>query len=230
MITKTQKGENMSRIFEKLSDFFPISLVNLAIKLKYSEDNILVLKGDEESLKTKYPETYANILSCEHEKDERTFMEYAKDLVSSWLFEDFLVAKFRQLGFTLTLSGNDKNRKILNQFTVSTNSDAVFEHGSKKMKIEIINDYTGFWAKNKCLHLRDRKFNKLLAEHAYLLAISIVEKTFFVLPINEGTENKYISSHKNYGGKPAYEIPITFGFKEFKISSIIKELLKYMRD
>lgn len=61
--------------------------------LNYSESNTLILAGDEQTLKTKYPVVYANLLSYGHNKDGRTYMEYAQDLVASWIFEDDLMAQ-----------------------------------------------------------------------------------------------------------------------------------------
>lgn len=197
--------------------------------MDYRYDNILVLESNEKELKSLYSETYNNIISCVHNRDNRSPMDYARDLVSSWLFEDYIVGKFAELGYSLTLSGKDSGRKILMNIRVGSNSDSIFKYNGEKINIEVINDYTGFWNKYKTIHLRDSKFNKLLSEKSILLAISITNKTFALIPITKKTKSNYIKSHFPYGGKPAYEIIIEEKFKEFSVSNIIKELLKYIK-
>lgn len=215
----------MTQIYDELSNFFPISLVELAKKLDYDKDNLLVLESDEKNLETMYPKTYENILSCIHNRDIRTPMQYARDLVASWLFEDYLVYKFNELGYSLLLKGKDSTRKILSNLNVGAESDALFTYSGKEVNIEIINDYTGFWFKNKKMHLRDAKFIKLRNEKSILLAISIKDRSFIVMPITENTGYKYINSHFPYGGKPAYEIKISNKFLDFNVKEIIKNII-----
>lgn len=215
----------MTHIYDELSKFFPVSLVELAKRLDYDNENLLVLQSDEKNLETKHPKTYENILSCIHNRDNRTPMQYARDLVASWLFEDFLVSKFNELGYSLLLKGTDSTRKILSNLNVGAESDVLFTYSGKEVNIEIINDYTGFWFKNKKLHLRDSKFIKLIKEKSILLAISIKDKSFIVMPITENTEYKYINSHFPYGGKPAYEIKISNKFLDFNVKEIIKNII-----
>ena len=115
----------MTHTYKELSNFFEMRLELLAKKLNYSESNILVLEGNEEELKNLYPDVYANILSCVHNRDGRSPMEYARDLVSSWIFEDYMVQKFNSLGYKLYLSGKDKERVILSHSRVGSDSDVI---------------------------------------------------------------------------------------------------------
>ena len=111
--------------FVGVSKLFGNKIIEYAKKAGYSEDNILILSGDEIELAKKYPETYRNLLSCRHHADRRAAIDYGKDLVASWLFEDYLfdILKNHSETFTVSLSGADKERKILARARTSSTSD-----------------------------------------------------------------------------------------------------------
>lgn len=215
----------MTHTYKELSNFFNMRLELLAKKLNYNESNILVLEGNEKDLKDLYPDVYANILSCVHNRDGRSPMEYARDLVSSWIFEDYMVQKFHSLGYNLYLSGKDKERVILPHSKVGSDSDVIFEYDNHKLNIEIMNDYSNYWERYNTLDLRDNKFDKLLQTNSVLLAVSLINRTYSLIPINEELEYRYIPYHRPYGGKPAYQISLKdIKFYNFKIDDIIENL------
>ncbi|MBR2908898.1 MAG: hypothetical protein IKC11_00945 [Clostridia bacterium] len=215
----------MTHTYKELSNFFEMRLELLAKKLNYSKSNILVLEGNEEELKNLYPDVYANILSCIHNRDGRSPMEYARDLVSSWIFEDYMVQKFHSLGYNLYLSGKDKERVILPNSKVGSDSDVIFKYDNHELNIEIMNDYSNYWERYNTLDLRDNKFDKLLQTNSVLLAVSLINRTYSLIPINEELEYRYIPYHKPYGGKPAYQINLKdIKFYNFKIDDIIENL------
>lgn len=215
----------MTNTYNELAKFFEMPLETLAKKIGYQESNIMILKGDEENLKKFYPNIYQNILSCVHNRDGRSPIEYARDLVSSWLFEDFMVTKFKNLGYNLYLSGKDKDRTILPTNNVGSDCDIVFEFNNYSLNIEIVNDYSNHWQQYKTLDLRDNKFNKLLQTNSVLLAISLINKTYSLIPISKELHFIYIPSHRPYGGKPAYQINLEeIIFNDFKIVDIIENL------
>lgn len=227
---KNLRRIKMTHTYRELSKFFAMPLENLAKKLNYSESNILILEGNEEKLKTLYPDVYQNILSCVHNRDGRTPMEYARDLVSSWIFEDYMVQKFNSLGYNLYLSGRDKERVILSHSKVGSDSDVIFEYDNDKLNIEIMNDYSNYWEKHNTLDLRDNKFKKLLQTKSVLLAVSLINKKYSIITINKELEYRYIPSHQPYGGKPAYQIDLScIEFYNFKIFDIIEKLKEVMK-
>lgn len=190
-------------------NFFNISLEDVARKLGYSDENILILSGNEEELRRNYNDTYQNILSCDHHSDTRTPFKYAQDLVASWLIEDSFLDVFNRCGLYTSLDGADCTRHILSCSKTSTSSDYSVCYDNMTRKIELMNDYTGFWAKNRKLHLRDNKYKNLQKEHAILLAISMTTKEFALFDFKDEIKAKYIPSHRPYGYKPAYEISIS---------------------
>lgn len=220
----------MTHTYDELTKFFNMQLDRIALKINYENDNILILQSNEEELKERYPDIYNNIMSCTHNRDNRTPMQYARDLVASWLFEDYIVKKFNELGYELLLSGKDKERKILKNTKVGSDCDLLFKYNNKLYNVEIVNDYSNYWKRNKKIDLRDSKYAKLLSSKSILLAISILDKTYSLIPITEDLKVHFIKSHFPFGGKSAYQIDINnIEFKEFKVSNIISDLVKAIK-
>lgn len=205
-----------------LNQFFPGGLVERAKQACYDKDNILILQGDEAALRTNYPQTYGNILSCKHQRDGRSPMEYARDLVASWLFEDFIIEKINESGMQTDAAGADKQRKILPGSKVSAASDFIVSYNGKKKQLELVNDYTGYWQEKGKMELRDDKYLKLANAGSLLLGVSLTNYSYFLLDFSKKISADYIKSHYPYGGKPAYSIPlgknllIPFTFSEFE--------------
>jgi hypothetical protein len=88
-----------SNIYVMLENFFDESMVNIARQMGYSEDNILILENNINKLMVDYPDVYDNLKSCRHNRDSRTEIEYAQDLVCSWIFEDYLLLNFDKFLF-----------------------------------------------------------------------------------------------------------------------------------
>ena len=194
--------------FAELSNFFSKGIVNQARAMGYSEDNILILSGDAAALERRYPQTFQNLISCSHHRDRRTPIEYGQDLVASWLFEDSLVQAFSSYGLAVSLSGADRNRKILSNTKVSSNSDCLVSVNGASVQLEIMCDYTGYWKKAKKIDLRDEKYQKLCRTHSLFLGISTSTISYILLDFGENIPANYIPSHAPYGGKPAYAVPV----------------------
>ena len=223
-----------SNIYSMLESFFDEPIVDIAKKLKYDEDNILILESDEEGLKLEYPETYNNLLSCKYNKDARTFIEYAQDLICSWIFEDYLLLSLKEQDLKIELSGEDKNRKILKSAKVSASSDYFINFNERKAFIELVNDYTGYWKKKKICDLRDEKYNHIKkasenANYSLLLGIDFKNSEFFLFDLNKNQNDiKYSEYHFAYH-KPVYSLKLNnikyekFNFE--KICSVIKDIM-----
>lgn len=196
-----------------LSGFFPSSLVERAKQAGYDDDNILILQGDEVSLKTDHRQTYNNILSCIHNRDSRLPMEYARDLVASWLFEDFLIEMINESGMQAHSNGADKQRKILPGSKVLAKSDIIVSYGGKEKQLELMNDYKGYWQKYGRIDLRDDKYLELVKTTSLFLGISLANSgslhNYILLDFSQEIPATYIPSHRPYGGKPAYSIQVT---------------------
>jgi hypothetical protein len=213
--------------FEGLNKFFGGNLITIAVQLSYSHVNILILKGKEEEVKIDYPEIYQNILSCRYHADKRNVFDYAKDIVASWVFEDYFISKIRGFNLKLDLDGADRNRVILPNNKTSSNSDYLITYKNIQRKMELMSDYKGYWTKYKMLDLRDSKYNKLVATKSIFLGICIPDNYFLFIDFEIPPKAKFIPSHYPYGGKPAYQIKVLNENKtEFSYESIVDRIKK----
>lgn len=212
-----------------LNTFFKGKLCDYAAAYKYDESNILILKNDVNDLKNRYPQIYSNILSCQHHSDRRTPIQYAQDLVASWIFEDYFLHEMKSSNFDISLSGSDRSRLILQNTKTTTNSDYVITSKSgNKISIELVNDYTVFWARTHKLHLRDNKYNQLKRNKCLLLAVSLSDQMqkYALFDFRKDIPATYIAKHRPYGYKPAYEINIPSSMMgNFSISEVQKTIM-----
>lgn len=216
--------------YDGLNTFFNNALYDYAKQYKYDESNLLILKGNLEELRKNHLQIYNNLLSCKHHSDKRTSLQYGKDLVASWVFEDFFLYEMQNSEFTIGLSGADRNRMILpNQKTSTTSDFIITSPNGICIKMELVNDYTGFWARNHTLHLRDNKYLQLQNNHSLLLAVTLTSYTrkYAIFDFRNKIPARYIPQHRPYGNKPAYELKITTNMMhDFSIDNVKKHILQ----
>ena len=197
--------------FEGLNAFFDGKIVDYAVSYRYDESNILILEGNRQDLERHHLQVYQNLLSCRHHSDNRTPIQYGQDLVASWVFEDYFLSEMLNPDFSIDLAGADRNRTILPHQKTSTSSDYIITTAAgSNINMELINDYTDFWARNHTLHLRDNKYLQLQRNRCLLLAIVLTEnvRKYALFDFREDIPAKYIQNHKPYGNKPVYELRI----------------------
>lgn len=197
----------------------------LAKSMGYPESSVCVLEGDEDKIKEKFPDTYSSLISCKHNMDKRSVSEYGRDLVASWLFEDFIIRKLSENGLDVRKNGSDRNREILPSLSISPASDCTVAVNGKKRCMEIICDYSGWWKRNGQVDLRDGKYKSLLRENSMLLGISFTDKLYFLISDIGSVDALYIPNHKPYGDKPAYKITVSNSdFKNIDFSEMAKDI------
>lgn len=161
-----------------------------------------------------------------HLRDQRSCEEYALDLVLGWIMEDAILKILDKLGFPCSLASEDRNREFLKSPKATPDYD-ILSSNNKKFKLELVNDFTGFWKKKKKIHLRDNKYNKLKEDDGILLGIDFINKEFFVLKIKK-TKATFVPRHFLYGGKPAWEFGLEnqpfFSLDQMK--KILEDFLK----
>jgi len=220
----------MSNIYNALSNLFNKNLVDVAKNYNYSNSNIYILENNFKKLQIEYPNIWKYLQSCKHQRDKRTIEEYAKDLVSSWLYEDTVLIYLKD-NFKINLYGADKERKILPNSKVSSDSDFCINIHDKLINIELVNSYTNYWKAYQRIDLRDNKFEKLKDKQAILVCIDIYNKEFYLIDLKQNNDNiKYISYHQPYG-KPAYQIFLnnTKVFS-FTIKNLIEQLTRFINE
>jgi len=217
--------------YNEYSKMFRDGIASKAVELNYSAANICVLKGDIRQLQTEFPQTYENIISCLHNRDSRSPIEYARDLVASWIFEDTIVQKLNEAGLTTTLTGTDCNREILTTTKVSASSDCQISANGKSRCLEIMSDYTGWWERTGHIDLRDSKYLKLVREKSLFLGVCTTSSKYILLDFAKDISANYIAKHKPYGDKPAYSIVIErAAMKKFIIPPLIADLKSALND
>ena len=142
---------------------------------------------------------------AKHRRDKRSSLEYACDLMVGWIIEDCVVDILNGIGYSTSLNGADKNRKLL--LDPTTDSDLKISINGDEILIESVNDFTGYWKKTKHVPLRDKKYLHLKKEKSLLFGIDYVNNLFFILNVPEREAN-YIKYHRPFS-KPAYAILIT---------------------
>lgn len=193
--------------FQQLSSLLG-DLRPIAKKLNYPDSSICVLGGDIEVLKTNFPKTYDNLMTCGHNMDSRTPILYGQDLVASWLYEDYLMHELKSAGLDIIGAGADKNREILCNTRVSTDSDCLVSFNGKQKGLELMNDHKGFWKKTHKCHLRDQKYNKILKTGSIFLGVSTIDNTYFITDDISSVPSKFLPIHPIWH-KPAQELTIT---------------------
>lgn len=186
---------------------FP-DLIERARTLGYPDSSVCILSGNEDLLKSNYPDAHRNLFSCNHNRDRRTPMEYGQDLVASWLFEDMLMDNLKKAGVSVVGAGADKNREVLSNAKVSASSDCLVSYNRKERLLELMSDYTGYWSRYHKMELRDSKFTKMQESKSLFLGVSTTDNKYILLDMGEQFEFKFIPSYFLYGGKPAYSVKL----------------------
>ena len=212
--------------YKNLPYFLGSDLVSVAHQLNYSASNILILEGKIEALRIKYPDVYQALISCRHNRDTRSPLEYAQDLVASWLFEDYICDILSSNGLDISKAGADKERVILSSRNVSASSDTSVTYNGKTRLMEIMTDYGGYWARNGVIDLRDSKFNELRDTNSIFLGISTVDGKFILLDCSHEIKARYIRSHRPYGFKPAYQISCVGEMQDYSPQKLVCSLKK----
>lgn len=194
--------------YRHMSSLYP-DLVGKARGYGYPESSVCILGGDEQEFQQNYPDTYNNLLSCRHNRDMRTPFEYGKDLVASWLFEDFLMERLSDAGLEVSGAGADRNREILPHTRVSSSSDCLVSSNGKQRLLELMSDYNGYWSRYGRIDLRDSKFLQMQNSKSLFLGISTKDNKYILLDMSGDFEFEFIPAHKPYGWKPAYSIRLS---------------------
>lgn len=218
---KKRVDKKQNNTFSDLTkiNFFGKPLDKQAEEMGFSEENVMILKGDFGLwFKHKYAEVYENLKSCCDKNkagnaDKRSPEEFGKDLVAAWLVEDYFLDLLNKnnADFRVELQGGDRERKILPRKLVSVKSDflVTFSDGTKR-HLELVNNYTDFWKETRTLHLRENKYPQLEEKKSLLLAVAMKDKEFFLYDFSKKTDEnaaKYLSKHSDWD-KPAYELKI----------------------
>ena len=216
-----------SRSFFK--DKYNLSPVVIAKKFRYSQTNIDILNyenNDDEKFQLEHPIEYNMIKKANHMRDNRTIVEFAKDMVNNWLIEDFIKLKLSDKDITISLNGTDSERKFNEAKNVRTTADYVIDYKGYTFTVELVCDYANYWCKNHQLALRDNKAKKLHEREDLLLAIDLLNDGFYLIDF------KYIYNFNDALPIPAYGFKpgIVYDLRNFNGYILNKSNFKYALD
>ncbi|WP_323668670.1 hypothetical protein [Aliarcobacter butzleri] len=215
-------------IADRIENILGKSLKVIAKDLNYDKSNIFILENKIEELQRECPEIYINLESCGHHRDGRTQIQYAKDLIASWIFEDNFLKELKSTELEIELNGADSERKILSSSKTKTTSDYIIKKGVNNKNIELMSSYTNYWKDAKKIDLRDNKYNEMASKEVILLCIDMFNKEFFTIDI-KNCNAIHIPKHKPYGDKPAYSISLkSINPQAYNIEEIAKALKSYL--
>lgn len=214
-----------SNIYTRIENLFKVDVVQIAKQYNYSEENILILQNNVSKLKEKFPETYKIIEECRHRRDSRPAISFFQDLICSWLFEDIVLKNIKKEGLNISLDGCS-DRRIMSDREVSAESDFILQYNGLSKHIELVQDYTGFWKREKFCDLRDNKVCKIKEQNAILLGIDMVHKEFFVCSsTNIENQGEFVKNHPIFK-KPAFRLKLeSFSFEKLTWAKVANKIL-----
>lgn len=125
-----------------------------------------------------------------HNRDTRTPLQYATDLIIGWLSEDAILKMIPNA----QPIGADKTRDFLTKETISHTADIQ----TPTKTIELIFDYTNHWSKADKLDLRDNKLDYLKQNNITLLGVAPrTGKALVITNYNEFTHGHIPAYNKN---------------------------------
>lgn len=152
------------------------------------------------------------------------------DLVASWIFEDSLVRALSDGGLQSSLTGADRNRRLLPSSNVSASCDSMITCAGKSRSLEIMCDYTGHWERTGKIDLRDDKFQKLARENALFLGICTKSRKYVLLDFTTPPAATFIPQHIPYGSKPVQSIEVDpKAMKKFLMPPLIADLKRMLQ-
>lgn len=155
----------------------------------------------------------ANKNGFKHLKDNRNSYEYNLSLISGWIVEDYIVDNSRGI---LKLNGCDKDRKLYCNGDITNKPDLITYNG---IPIEVHTEYFSrrnhFYNRKNCIRLRDKKYENLLNENAYLLVVNIPDNTYLLVKVSDFTVNS-VTENPKYGGKLVYELTVNNIYSNFR--------------
>lgn len=122
------------------------------------------LTGDQEK--------YINQICNLPNRDSRTPVEYARDLVISWMVED-MICDYLQL----ESNGADAQRNFLKKGQIKYDSDFKY----KDRFLELYVNFTNYWTKTRKIDLRMDKHSHLVKNKSILLGIAFESCQFFII-------------------------------------------------
>jgi hypothetical protein len=130
-----------------------------------------------------------------HNRDNRTQLQYATDLIIGWLSEDAIITALNNNGTFAQPIGSDKDRTFLEKDDITHLADIQ----TPTKIVELVFDYTNHWVKHDKLDLRDNKKTHLETNGITLLGIAPRANKAFVITDYTGFTHGAIPAYGKTG-------------------------------
>ena len=213
-------------------------IVDVAKFLGYSEENVMFLECQETdrdakmAIFKKFPNTikYLNDpMTKSRIGENRTPLQYAKDLIAGWIGEDLFARNLMDNGIEIELNGADSDRRILPATKVSTKPDVSMRVGDGEWReCELMMEHIGFPSKEGIIVFRHYKFNSMVDKKCIFIDLDFSTGKYVIIDFRKGTPKaKFIEKYDNWGGKPAYVVSLSEnGIQMREHEKLIDELKK----
>lgn len=194
--------------YHNASQLLPKPVLAMSREFNYSKENYLILSRQSKQLQKEFKQTWENIQSCVYCADGREPIEYARDLVASWVVEDYFLHLLTEAGCQAAVAGADRNRAVLPCCQTGADCDFQVRLDGQTFHVEFLCDYTGYWRRTGHVDLRDGKYKKLRSQQALALGVDAQQRQAILLDFRQNVPGvRRVEAHKPYGGKPAYMVP-----------------------
>lgn len=185
------KLDNIENVFAQ----WGMTLYEVADTYGYSEVNKAILLATDIDDLIQYRDLISKSLSLEHNKDNRSTLEFLKEMVANWLIEDYIKQLLECSGFTVSRDGTDSNREFQYNSNIKTNTDFILTKNGITRNVELQVSYTDYWDRVGEVFLRDNKFEHLYTRGDILLLVDFNNFTFTYYDLS-GTNYQYRYSPK----------------------------------
>lgn len=185
------KLHNIENVFAQ----WGMTLYEVADTYGYSEVNKAILLATDIDDLIQYRDLISKALSLEHNKDNRSTLEFLKEMVANWLIEDYIKQLLENAGFIVNRDGSDCNREFQYNGEIKANPDFILTKDGITRNVELQVSYTTYWNGVEEVFLRDNKFEHLYERGDILLLVDFSNFTFTYFDLS-GTNYLYRYSPK----------------------------------
>lgn len=214
--------------YEGLSRYFNGGVLQKANELGYGEFLISVLKGDVETLERKYNSVWDTLKNCKHQIAGREPLDYGKDMIATWMFEDCVVGALRKSGLNISYGKDYLTRKKFTPRPDKLDTSVIITTSEGNFNLIIRCENTGAWTRTNTIILREPQYKKLKNKKTILMALSTVDNKLILLNHGDISEAIHIDSYEPYDGKSVYSLILpNTAVRKFTIPTMVDEIRNY---
>ena len=119
-----------------------------------------------------YSRRLESLCNITYNRDARTPVEYAIDLIYGWMIEDALIEYLLQNNFEVEKMGADSERVFLKSGKITTDIDVNITCGGMSKMFDIYFDSQGYWTKYDKIDIRESKWKSVSKDGISIICVS----------------------------------------------------------